>query len=1024
MKRNRIFAILLSVLLLATPFLSLKGALSIRAADQTTLTIHYNRPDGNYEGWNLWLWETGKDGASYDFTGTDDFGAIAVVTMDTTALEYGFIVRLNEWEMKDVDADRFITASSGKAEVWLKSGDATVYESKPTLGPGEDPDPIEGDITINVHYHRFDNNYTDWNLWMWPKGAEGASYNFTGEDSYGKIASIKLAPGAATEVGFIMRKGEWLAKDIDADRFIPLSKLKNKVVDVWLLQGDPKIYYAAASVDLSPKFLGAKLDGVDLVSVSLSVPMILLNDKKEGLVLKDSDGTFVGIKTFIFSEGVTSPSSSNFKFFTETPLDLSKTYTLTKAGYGTIALTFNNVFNTSAFEETYGYDGELGAIYTPTKTTFRLWAPTATAVTLNLYAQGNDSALTSSVAMSKDAKGTWVHEASGDLDKTYYTYTVTALGQTKEAVDPYARAVGVNGNRGMVLNLDATDPEGWEDSERPEFENSTDAIIYEAHIRDLSVSPDSGIINKGKFLGLTEENTTTANGIKTGLSHLVELGITHLHLLPVFDFRSIDETKLENNSFNWGYDPQNFNAPEGSYSTDPYHGEVRVKEFKEMVLALHENNIRVVMDVVYNHTGASADSDFSKIVPNYYYRMNENGSFSNGSGTGNETASDRVMMQKFIVDSVVYWATEYKVDGFRFDLMALHDIDTMNKVREALNEIDPSIIVYGEGWTGGASPLPDDQKALKKNISQIDGTAAFSDDIRDAIKGHVFSDTDKGFVNGGLGLEESIKFGIIASTMNNKVDYSQVKYSKTPYARDPYSVVSYVEAHDNLTLWDKLKLTNPDATEEELIAMHRMANAIVLTSQGVAFLHAGSDFLRTKDGNHNSYNAPDAINQLVWERKETYYDNFEYFQGLIELRKAHPAFRMMSADLIRQNLDFLEMPQANMVGYTLSDNANGDKWDTIAVLMNANDEAIEVTLEKSGWHVVVNAEDAGVETLEKISGKTITIEPHTLMVLVDSGSMGGSNLWIYMIVGLALGLGVAALYMKKKGISPFAKKAN
>ncbi len=1023
MKLKRILIGLVTMLLFLTPLLTLRGTMNVKAATQTTITVHYNRPAGDYAGWNLWLWEVGKEGKATPFETSDAFGKVLTVIFDSAATEYGFLVRLNEWEKKDIESDRFITAVNGKAEVWLKEGDPRVYTTNPSMGPVVDPEPVAGDITLKIHYHRFDNNYKDWNFWMWPKGSEGKAYPLNSSDSYGQVATLKMAPGAALEIGFLTRKGDWLAKDIDTDRFIPLSKLNNKVLEIWLLQGDPKIYYTAATVDLSPKFLGARIDGVDLVGVSLSVPMVLLNDKKEGLTLKDSDGTVIAIKTFIFSEGAGLASSSNFKFFTQTDLDLSKTYTLTKAGYGTVTLTFNTVFNTKAFEATYGYDGALGAIYTPAKTSFRLWAPTATNVLLNTYANGTDGNPQKSVALTRDAKGTWIYEAAEDMKGVYYTYSITVLGLTNEAVDPYARAVGVNGKRAMVIDLASTNPTGWDSIKRPAFKNSTDAIIYEAHLRDLSVSPDSGIKNKGKFLGLTEENTQTPNGIKTGLSHLVELGITHLHLLPVFDFRSIDETTLDKNSFNWGYDPQNFNVPEGSYSTDPYKAEVRVKEFKEMVMALHKNDIRVVMDVVYNHTGASADSDFSKIVPNYYYRFNDNGSFSNGSGTGNETASDRIMMRKFIVDSVVYWASEYKVDGFRFDLMALHDIETMNAVRVALDKVDPSILIYGEGWTGGASPLPDVEKALKKNISQISGVAAFSDDIRDAIKGFVFNNLDKGFVNGGLNLEESIKFGIIASTMNINVDYTKVKYSKTPYAKTPSSVVSYVEAHDNLTLWDKLKLTNPDATEAQLIAMDRMANAIVLTSQGTSFLHAGSDFLRTKNGNGNSYNSPDAINQLVWERKGTYIDTFKYFQGLIAMRKAHPAFRMMSADLIRKNLRFLTMPQPNMVGYTISNNANGDSWKNIAVLMNANDKAIDVTLEKGGWVVMVNGEKAGNKVLSSISGKTITIQPHTLMVLADSSSVQGAYIWIFLFAGLVIGIGVAVLFMKKMKIYPFQTKS-
>ncbi|TXT19503.1 MAG: pullulanase [Erysipelotrichaceae bacterium] len=491
---------------------------------------------------------------------------------------------------------------------------------------------------------------------------------------------------------------------------------------------------------------------------------------------------------------------------------------------------------------------------------------------------------------------------------------------------------------------------------------------------------------------------------------MIELGVTHVHLLPTFDYRSIDETKLENNSFNWGYDPQNYNVPEGSYSTDPYHGETRISEFKLMVKALHDAGIAVVMDVVYNHTGASSDSDFSKIVPGYYYRYDAEGRFSNGSGVGNEIASERAMVRKFIVDSVVHWVKEYHIDGFRFDLMALHDIDTMNEVKAAVEAINPSAIIYGEGWTGGTSPLPDAQKALKINVAKLDDIAVFSDDIRDAIKGHVFTKLDKGFVNGGINLEESLKFGIVASVATKGIDYSLVKYSKGAYATAPTQIITYVEAHDNLTLWDKLLLTNPDASDEERMAMHRMANAIVLTSQGVPFIHAGAEFYRTKGGNENSYNASDAVNQLDWLRKVKYEDYTTYMAGLIVLRQNHPAFRMTTTADIRANLSFLETSEPNVVAYQIQNNANGDKWDTITVLMNANETEVTATLEKSGWVVVVDGNKAGTEKIKDISGKTITIAAHSLMVLVDSNSYYGINWTLVYVSGFLILVGGIAMY--------------
>ena len=1003
----------LALLMLLTPFLSLRSAEPVKAASSVEITIHYNRPDGNYEGWNLWLWEKGKDGKSFSFTGDDDFGKVAVIQMETDATEFGFVVRLNSWDEKDIADDRYFFSTDGKAEIWLKSADPQVYLTAPSVGPvTPPPPPLEGDLTLKVHYHRFDKNFDQWNLWTWARGQDGNAYNFTSEDSYGKSATFKIDLKGASDVGFIVRKGDWLAKDVDADRYIPVNRAKNGVLEVWLLQGDSRIYFDPNDVDLSPKFLSAKLDTVDQIKVTTTVPMPLIYDKKEGLIVK-SGTTEVGIRNILFLEAGGKPeASSNFTILLSEPLDLSKTYTLSKEGYGSIDIIFSGVFSSQTFEDEYTYEGELGAIYTKEKTTFKLWTPRATSVSLNLFTAGSGGSPTKSVPMVKSDKGVWTVEQTGDLHGVYFTYSVEVLGKVNEAVDPYAKAVGVNGLRGMVVDLSQTDPEGWENDKRPEFKALTDAIIYELHVRDISVHPESGIENKGKFLGLTEKGTVGPEGVKTGLDHLIDLGITHLHLLPAFDFRSIDETTLENNSFNWGYDPQHFNVPEGSYSTDPTKGEVRINEFKQMVMALHDAGIRVVMDVVYNHTGASADSDFSKIMPNYYYRFNDAGGFSNGSGTGNETASERSMVRKHFVDSVVYWATEYNIDGFRFDLMALHDIETMNAIRAALDEVDPSILIYGEGWTGGTTPLSEDRQALKKNTGLLERIAAFSDDIRDGLKGHVFTDTDKGFVNGEPGMEESIKFGIVASILFGGIEYPEVKYSKNPWAKEPYHTITYVEAHDNLTLWDKLMLSNPEASEEELIAMHRMANAIVLTSQGIPFIHAGSEFLRTKDGDHNSYKSPDSINQLDYNRKAQYMDNVEFFKGLIELRKEHPAFRMPEASLIRAHLKFLEMPSANMVGYTLSGNANGDKWETIVVLMNANDEEIEVELEQSGWAVVVNGEQAGTEVIEKISGNTIIVPAKTLIVVVDSGSIG-SDLWIYLLL-FALGAGAGGyVYWRK-----------
>lgn len=873
------------------------------------------------------------------------------------------------------------------------------------------------DVTLVVHYHRFDGAYEGWNLWLWPEGGDGAAYSFEGTDDFGSYAETKFSDSLSA-VGIIVRLNDWEKKDYESDRYIDMSKAADGTLHIYLVQGDGTIYYDRNEVDLSAQFLSASFPTAKEIEFTVTVPVDpAAADEVSHYRVIDENGTEYPILKIWTYSGEQSGTAS---VILEEKVDLGHSFTLERDDYGSIPVSIGNAFSSTDFKEAYTYEGDdLGAVYTKESTSFRVWAPTASQVMLNLYEQGLGGEKLSETPMQRDVNGTWAAVVSGDLNGTYYTYTVTTSAGANEAVDPYARSAGANGQRGMVLDLDATDPEGWDKDEKPEFINMTDAVLYELHVRDLSSDSSSGISNVGKFLEFTETGTKNAEGLSTGIDHLKELGITHLHLLPSFDYASVDETAASGTSFNWGYDPQNYNVPEGSYSTDPYHGEVRVKEMKQAVKSLHDNGIRVVMDVVYNHTAATADSNFNKIVPDYYYRKNGS-EFSNGSGCGNETASDRSMVRKFIVDSVVYWATEYHIDGFRFDLMALHDIETMNAVRAALDEIDPSIIIYGEGWTGGSTTLMENYQTLKKNISKVEGVAAFSDDLRDGIKGSVFEAEQTGFVSGSSGLEETIKFGIVAATNHPQVNYSQVNYSDTYWAGSPEQCINYASAHDNLALWDKLATSNAQDSEADRIAMNKLSASIVLTSQGIPFFQAGEELLRTKtkaDGtfDENSYQSPDSVNGINWENKTTYQDVFEYYKGLIAFRKEHPALRMTTTEEIAANLVFTENLPANVVAYQITGKPNGESAQAIYVIHNANRTSVSVELPKGKWSVYINGEKAGTEVLETIKNGTAEVAPVSTMVLVqDSG-----NSVTVILIGIAAVVAAAAAVI---GISAAKKK--
>lgn len=640
------------------------------------------------------------------------------------------------------------------------------------------------------------------------------------------------------------------------------------------------------------------------------------------------------------------------------------------------------VYTDEKFIEEYTYTGEdLGAVWSPDSTTFKVWAPTAEQVQLALYKSGTAGTddLMNKIHMTKKEKGVWSITVDGNLNGTYYTYFVTNDGKETEACDPYARTTGVNGNRAMVIDLTAANPEGWSmDASPNKIMNYTDAVLYELHVRDFSIDESSGVsaAHRGKFLAFTEKGTKTAGGAATGVDYLKELGVTHVHLLPSYDYGSVDESRLDEPQFNWGYDPVNYNVPEGSYSTDPFHGEVRVKEMKQMVKALHDNGINVVMDVVYNHVYDADTFCFNKIVPGYFSRQNADGTYSNGSYCGNDTASERTMVQKYIVDSIFYWADEYHIDGFRFDLVGLLDTETINKLVEKVHAKYPNVIFYGEGWDLPTAVEEGHLLAIQKNADKTPDFAYFSDNIRDLIAGRNGEET--GFVSGAAGCEEEI---------------GECFMAQTPWCPKPTQTVNYVSCHDNYTLMDKLRITKPDASREELIRMNKLSAAVYMLSQGIPFIHAGEEFLRIKEDENgkiveNSFDSSDFVNRLRWYQLEdpVYRDVLEYYKGLIQFRKNHAALRLTAAEEVKENVRYQKMAD-DVVLFEINGKVNGEEAQGIVVIFNASVKEQQISLDDAGaaageWKICIDNQHAGTEILESAAGRTVMVAPTSAKVLI------------------------------------------
>lgn len=866
-------------------------------------------------------------------------------------------------------------------------------------------------VTVTVHYVRSDADYAGWNTYLWrntlsnDKEVSSAGFTFEGTctgctngvDAFGAFVTVPIdGTKDYDNIGFIVRdQAAWdgASREPGGDRFIEIS---SGVGEVWLVQGETTVYTSQPS--LVPRLRSARIDDFRKITVGISSQIALLGSGDEGFNL-DKGLTVTSVRNITGS----SSRSSLVELTLDGDVSLGTTYTVSlnstglHGSYESVQTSTGKIINSSAFQSQFTYTGDdLGNTYSAAETRFVVWAPTAALVELVTYRSASSPQADGDVTpMTKGEKGTWHTTLPGDHNGLVYNYVVHVGGAVNEAVDPYARAVTTNGVRGVVVDLDQTNPTGWAIEQKPAFSGkATDAIIYEMHVRDLSMDSSSGIApaHKGKFLALTDNSSTFASStttvnpktkkrktvvtqIKTGVNAIKDLGVTHVQLQPIFDFASGGDEA--NPIFNWGYDPLNYNAPEGSYSSDPGNPNARINELKQGVQSLHANGLRVMMDVVYNHVASAGNFSEELIVPGYFFRTDAAGALTSGSGCGNDVASERPMVRKFIVDSVSYWASQYHLDGFRFDLMGLIDIQTMKQVRSALTEIDPKILVIGEGWNMGT--LPDDQKAGQLNLDQLDGISVFNDQIRDGIKGSVFNSGERGYATGKPSSIEDVRAGILGNVFYSKAPTGS-KFTTT----SPSQSVNYVEAHDNLTLWDKLRASASGSTEKRK-SLDRFAASMVFLSQGVPFMQAGQEFLRSKLGNSNSYKAPDSINSIKWSTR-TASPTLSYYKGLIELRMSHPALRLTNSSDVNQRVKFIDSRanrKANVLAFSLDGSGGLDSWPTTVVGFNPNSKAFTLKLPSRGaWQVVVLNDKAGTRTLKTLrSASSVVIQPQSTVVL-------------------------------------------
>lgn len=919
------------------------------------LTIHY---DGDKDDWSLWMWPKDGQGKEYFFNSQDKNGKVAEVDIETDKDQIGFLVKDSNWN-KDIGEDRYIDLSIGR-EIWLKSGDPKIYYENPY-----EEERFYDSLKANIHYRRYDPNDGNWFVKAYTDDQTDSKLYPLKSDGRYLNASISCEGENLSNIYFKLVNLDENGNELYSDGDYKLIKKfdENGNSEVYILQDNQRVYYDKTIVDEDVKILKASIDSFRQINIKLNKALDIESLLKNGYeFISDSgltkdDISYIGPKDsskkvsreilVIFNKDLDLDKDYGFKFY----LDKDHEKVLeAKAVMG-------HVVASKKFDEKYAYDGDLGPIYSEAQTTFKLWAPTASKVDLVVFTDAGEVIY----PMQKNDKGVYSYILLGDKDKTVYMYDVHFKeGTVNRVVDPYSKSTTINGEKSVVVNPKISVVE------RPKSEFVKNPIIYELHVRDLSNQAQSGIKNRGKFLGLAEKGTKTPTGQKTGLDYIKDLGVSHIQLLPIYDYSkySVDEEKPME-KYNWGYDPVNYNTPEGAYSTDPSDPYARINELQTAIDAIHKEDMGVIMDVVYNHVYSLNEHAFDKIVPGYYFRFDEDGNPHNGTGVGNETASERKMMSKYIIDSVKYWAKTYKIDGFRFDLMGVLDFETMNKLVRELKEINPDIVILGEGWNMGNHD--EDIRAAQINAYKMPYVGMFNDDLRDGVKGSVFGGDAIGFVNDEKGVEEDL-FKSIRTVKN----ISGKTYD------NPQQLIQYTEAHDNKTSWDKIKEVHPDEDDKISLRRQRLATVIPLLSQGRPFIHAGQEFARTKGGNENSYNAPAEVNEMDWSRAEKLSDNVDYIKEVIKIRKNEPLFWLDEFYKVDSRIEKIKA-EDGLIAFRLKE---GDK--EIIIGFNRDRKAKEFDVDNGSYKVLIRddkAKASGIEDISIIGGKT-SIEPLSTLMLV------------------------------------------